>query len=87
MSQNLGRQRWRIISGPADSRADCICFYCGRDGVTLEMAFSTTLDAFPSPPCRARDHRLSRLKDATDVSLILGEEMMKAMLRMRSGSE
>ena len=32
--------------------------------VTLELAFSATLDAVPSPPYRARYHSLSRLKDA-----------------------
>ena len=32
--------------------------------VTLELAFSSTLDAVPSPPFRARYLSLSRLKDA-----------------------
>ena len=32
--------------------------------VTLELAFSATLDAVPSPPYRARYHDLLRLKDA-----------------------
>ena len=32
--------------------------------VTLELAFSATLDAVPSPPYRAHYHSLSRLKDA-----------------------
>ena len=32
--------------------------------VTLELAFSATLDAVPSPSYRARYHSLSRLKDA-----------------------
>ena len=31
---------------------------------TLELAFSATLDAVPSPPYRARCHSLLRLKDA-----------------------
>ena len=32
--------------------------------VTLELAFSATLDAVPTPPYRARYHSLLRLKDA-----------------------
>ena len=32
--------------------------------VTLKLAFSTRLDAVPSPPYRARYHSLSRMKDA-----------------------
>ena len=32
--------------------------------VTLELAFSATLDVVPSPPYRACYHSLSRLKDA-----------------------
>ena len=32
--------------------------------VTLELAFSATLDAVPSPPHRAHYHSLPRLKDA-----------------------
>ena len=32
--------------------------------VTLELAFSATLDAVPSPPDRTRYHRLLTLKDA-----------------------
>ena len=32
--------------------------------VTLELAFSATLDAVPRPLFRARHHSLSRLKDA-----------------------
>ena len=32
--------------------------------VTLELAFSATLDAVPRPPYRAHYHSLSRLKDA-----------------------
>ena len=32
--------------------------------VTLELAFSATLDTVPNPPYRARYHSLSRLKDA-----------------------
>ena len=32
--------------------------------VTLELAFSATLDAVPSPPYKACYHSLSQLKDA-----------------------
>ena len=39
-----------------------ICFQCGI--VTLELAFSATLDTVPSPRYRARYHNLLRLKDA-----------------------
>ena len=42
-----------------------IVFVFSVEGIiTLELAFSATLDAVPSPPYRARYHSLSRLKDA-----------------------
>ena len=42
-----------------------IGFICSMEGmVTLELAFSATLDAVARPPFRARYHHLSRLKDA-----------------------
>ena len=42
-----------------------IVFVFSMEGiVTLELAFSATLDAVPRPPYRAHHHSLSRLKDA-----------------------
>ena len=42
-----------------------IVFVFSKEGiVTLELAFSATLDAVPSPRYRAHYHSYSRLKDA-----------------------
>ena len=42
-----------------------IVFVLSVEGmVTLELAFSATVDNVPSPPYRAYDHSLSRLKDS-----------------------
>ena len=37
--------------------------------VTLELAFSATVDAVPSPPYRTCYHSLSRLKDAYSIKV------------------
>ena len=56
------RQSRKQQNQGAGQRTDCISPQCGI--VTLEVAFSTTLDAVPSPPYRAHYHSLSILKDA-----------------------
>ena len=45
----------------AGQQTDCVCV---GGIVTLELAFSATLDGVPRTPYTARYHSLSRLKDA-----------------------
>ena len=72
-SPNLQRHlfsRLRLRGSPQTSKmreleSGQIVFVFSVEGiVTLESAFSATLDAVPSPPYRACYHSLSRLKDA-----------------------
>ena len=46
------------------NRGQIVFVFSVKGIVTLELAFSATLDAFPRPLFRARYHSLSRLKDA-----------------------